>query len=64
MRDDAEPRPACPHCGEPVDLYFDPGGLESQEYVEDCAICCRPMLVRARRRGSTERFDVVVLREI
>jgi hypothetical protein len=37
----------CPHCGEPVDTFPDPGGGEHQEYIEDCAVCCRPMVVVA-----------------
>jgi hypothetical protein len=33
----------CPYCGEPVDTWPDPGGGESQEYIEDCSVCCRPI---------------------
>jgi hypothetical protein len=33
----------CPHCGEPIDTYPDPGGGERQEYIEDCSVCCRPI---------------------
>ncbi len=36
----------CPYCGEPTDVAIDPGGGEAQEYVEDCAVCCRPWRVR------------------
>jgi hypothetical protein len=32
----------CPHCGEGVDTDPDPGGGLEQEYIEDCAVCCRP----------------------
>jgi hypothetical protein len=32
----------CPHCGEEVDTEPDPGGGDSQEYIEDCPVCCRP----------------------
>ena len=32
----------CPHCGEEVDTDPDPGGGNEQEYIEDCAVCCRP----------------------
>jgi hypothetical protein len=38
----------CPWCGEMVDLTLDPGGGSDQEYVEDCAVCCRPMQVHVR----------------
>src|SRR5438067_1609715 len=37
----------CPYCGEPVSLWIDEGGGESQDYVEDCSVCCRPWRVRA-----------------
>ncbi|MEM1411295.1 MAG: CPXCG motif-containing cysteine-rich protein [Pseudomonadota bacterium] len=34
----------CPYCGEPVQLIVDASaGLQS--YVEDCQVCCRPMVV-------------------
>jgi hypothetical protein len=33
----------CPHCGEPTDTFPDPDGCTRQEYVEDCAVCCRPI---------------------
>ena len=38
----------CPHCGEEVDTDPDPGGGEEQEYIEDCAVCCRPNRIVAR----------------
>jgi hypothetical protein len=37
----------CPHCGEPIEAFPDPGGGETQEYIEDCSVCCRPILFRA-----------------
>jgi hypothetical protein len=38
---------ACPYCGEPIELYIDGGGGRAQRYVEDCAVCCRPIEVHA-----------------
>ncbi|MDX2436987.1 MAG: CPXCG motif-containing cysteine-rich protein [Acidobacteriota bacterium] len=35
---------SCPYCGEPVELSID-ATLPSQQYVEDCEVCCRPMVV-------------------
>ena len=32
----------CPYCGQPNEVGVDPGGGASQEYVEDCQVCCRP----------------------
>ena len=36
----------CPYCGESVELIVDPAGGATQEYVEDCEVCCRPWAVR------------------
>ena len=36
----------CPHCGETITMQLDPGGGRSQEYLEDCQVCCRPWAVR------------------
>jgi hypothetical protein len=36
----------CPHCGESVVIGLDPGGGPLQDYVEDCAVCCRPWQVQ------------------
>ena len=32
----------CPYCGEPIELLFD-DSVEHQRYIEDCAVCCRPI---------------------
>jgi hypothetical protein len=34
----------CPHCGEPLTILLDLSA-GTQSYVEDCQVCCRPMLV-------------------
>jgi hypothetical protein len=46
----------CPCCGAVSEIGLDPGGGSSQEYVEDCEVCCRPWLVRVRYQddGSAE----------
>ncbi len=36
----------CPHCGEAILLAIDPTGGASQEYVEDCPVCCNPNRLR------------------
>jgi hypothetical protein len=38
----------CPSCGEPVALSVDTSAGDEQEYVEDCAVCCRAMDVFVR----------------
>ena len=34
----------CPYCGEPIELVID-CSVSEQSYVEDCFVCCRPMIV-------------------
>ncbi|MSR11719.1 MAG: CPXCG motif-containing cysteine-rich protein [Gammaproteobacteria bacterium] len=36
----------CPYCGEPIQLVID-CSIAEQEYVEDCQVCCQPMLIQA-----------------
>ena len=39
---DTEATVLCPYCGEENEIGIDPGGGESQDYIEDCQVCCRP----------------------
>jgi Cysteine-rich CPXCG len=34
----------CPYCGEAIELVIDTS-VEHQQYVEDCSICCRPIVL-------------------
>jgi hypothetical protein len=34
----------CPYCGEYIDIAVDVL-TEGQSYVEDCQVCCRPIVV-------------------
>lgn len=43
---DTETTIFCPHCGEENEIAVDPGSGASQEYVEDCQVCCRPWRVQ------------------
>jgi hypothetical protein len=45
---DTEAEVACPYCGESLVLGLDAGGGTTQDYVEDCQVCCRPCRVRVR----------------
>lgn len=42
---DTEATVTCPHCGEENVIFVDPGSGTSQQYVEDCQVCCRPWSV-------------------
>jgi hypothetical protein len=53
----------CPFCGETIELVLDPGGGDTQTYIEDCEVCCRPMQVNVvyardgRARARIVRAD-------
>ena len=49
---DTECNVTCPHCGESVSITLDPGSGASQEYVENCPVCCRPWAVRVHYEDS------------
>jgi protein-disulfide isomerase len=34
----------CPYCWEMLDISVDPS-VPDQEYVEDCQVCCQPIVV-------------------
>lgn len=51
-------RVSCPFCGEAEELYVDLGGGTRQEYVEDCAVCCRPRIVHVEPLGESGEVEV------
>jgi hypothetical protein len=55
---------ACPYCGEPVDTSPDIGGGEHQQYVEDCSMCCRPLLITATYRDARNDFEIEVVGDL
>jgi hypothetical protein len=34
----------CPHCGEQIEIVVD-RSVPEQQYIEDCSVCCRPILL-------------------
>lgn len=36
---------ACPYCGETIEMQVD-CSLVEQNYIEDCSVCCRPIVVK------------------
>lgn len=34
----------CPYCWQPISMLLDLS-VDAQTYVEDCEVCCRPILV-------------------
>ena len=35
----------CPYCGESIDVLIDQSEAQ-QSYVEDCHVCCRPIVFK------------------
>lgn len=34
----------CPYCGEQIEVFVD-CSVARQEYIEDCSVCCRPIVI-------------------
>lgn len=51
----------CPYCAQGIEVVID-SSTGSQEYVEDCSVCCRPILF-AVRQDKQGQFSVNVRRE-
>jgi hypothetical protein len=34
----------CPYCGEWLEVFID-CSVHRQEYIEDCQVCCRPIML-------------------
>ncbi len=41
----------CPYCGEQIEFLVD-GSISRQEYVEDCSVCCRPIVITVVTSGG------------
>lgn len=50
----------CPYCGEAITVLVDCSESD-QTYVEDCQVCCRPMVVAVQVEGDS--VDIVVKQE-
>jgi hypothetical protein len=53
---------ACPYCGENFTALVDPC-LEIAEYVEDCEICCQPIVFSITESGSDSPLHIDTRRE-
>lgn len=36
----------CDNCGEEIVIPIDRSAGESQEFIEDCPVCCHPQMIR------------------
>ncbi len=55
-------RVRCPYCGESFETNVDcsAGG---QEYIEDCQVCCRPIVFRSEVDADGDLINLLVMRE-
>jgi len=44
MPEISETHISCPYCGESISILVD-DSLPEQNYVEDCQVCCRPIVL-------------------
>lgn len=58
---DHEYRCAC--CGELNEILLERAAGDVQQLVEDCVVCCRPMVITARWNEFTGSFDLDVYQE-
>jgi len=48
----------CASCGEWNDTTVDESAGSTQNYVEDCQVCCKPNLLRIAYDPGTEEFFI------
>lgn len=46
----------CPYCGESIELLVDDSAGD-QQYIEDCQVCCRPIVVTVTVDGDAAGAD-------
>lgn len=50
-----EARYTCDSCGEEIVIPIDPSAGATQEYVEDCPVCCRTNVIHVEIDGNDAR---------
>lgn len=48
----------CQWCGRNVEISIDPAGGRTQEWIEDCEMCCRPNVLNIT--VGTDGRDVII----
>jgi len=52
----------CPYCGERINILID-CSISQQQYVEDCQVCCAPILIGVVIDESSQIESVSVRQE-
>ncbi len=51
----------CPYCWETISMLVDTS-VNSQEYVEDCEVCCNPMTINVTcNHSEIQSFEAIRL---
>ena len=53
----------CVHCGEWNETEFDPSAGMDQTFVEDCGVCCHPLVIHLHVDPATEDITITVEEE-
>lgn len=49
----------CPYCWQTISMMLDPS-VPSQEYIEDCEVCCNPIQLKYRiEEGQIVQFEAL-----
>lgn len=51
----------CPYCWETIEITLDLS-VEEQRYVEDCSVCCRPIVIDYRT-ADAELVELAIMAE-
>jgi transcription elongation factor Elf1 len=46
----------CPFCGESISMILDLSVDDTQTYIEDCQVCCRPIQITFTAENGELRF--------
>jgi hypothetical protein len=49
----------CPYCGELISVLID-CSVDEQEYIEDCQVCCRPIIFKVQSMGDGDPLVTVL----
>ncbi len=53
----------CPYCGELIEIVIDPSAGDYQQYIEDCFVCCRPIVLTVSTDFETNQLQVYAATE-
>jgi DNA-directed RNA polymerase subunit RPC12/RpoP len=52
---------SCPYCGESINVSIEQSDM-NQEYIEDCQVCCRPIIFQVQQ-SDTHSVQLIVKHE-